>query len=606
MRKIISVVKYGVVLASCMCIFGAQQVNADYTKTDIPQIFIETAAEGEEPQVITKEYTAATITVVDKEGGVFEDFQDTDAQVKLHGNSTSKAEKKPYKIKLSSKEELLGMDAGKKWTILANAFDKTLLRNKLGFDLAQKMGMAYTSDTTFVDVWVDGVFMGNYLIAEPVEAGSTKVDIDVDKGDFMLEIERERDEEDVTYIYTSKYRVRYAINEPEEPTNEQVKAINDFTTKMENALATHKLSQYEKYMDVDSFVDYYLISELFKAVDINYSSTRFYCKDGIMYAGPLWDIDLSSGNASKQFYAGYYREGDGTKGLFAAEVKWFNELLKSDEFVEKLKKRYNEIFPMVENLYKTNSLGTNRIDALVNAMSASIERNYSSEEGGAGWSMTYRYSVGDNALGLEGEAKDTYEENVEVLRAWLKGRAEYLKTKWGEITKKNKVTSVTATQKSYKSFTVTWKTGGDADGVELYVNGPKGTYLYNTYSATTTSVVVKNLTPKKKYGFSVRSFVTSADGTKYYSDYKTCDKQKLKLKQPKVKQKITKKNKLKLKWKKIKGAKGYKVYVAKVKKGSSKIKYKLVKKIKKPTITTYTYKKKLKKKYSYYVKVVAY
>jgi hypothetical protein len=127
--------------------------------------------------------------------------------------------------------------------------------------------------------------------------------------------------------------------------------IETYLKNVETSLKTYKMSEYSKYIDVDSFVNYYIVSEIFKAVDFNYSSTRFYVKDGRMYAGPLWDYDLSSGNASPVFYSGYYNGGVSYKDLYCTQMKWFGYLIKSDEFVTKVNSRLSKMYSTIENMY---------------------------------------------------------------------------------------------------------------------------------------------------------------------------------------------------------------------------------------------------------------
>ena len=245
------------------------EVKSAYEVSDIDRIYI---TSDTSLSALEKTYVPAKVEVVKADGTV--EITDEAANVKLRGNSTSKAEKKPFKIKFAKKQSVLGMDQGKKWNVLANAFDKTLIRNKLGLDLADKLGLSYISQSAFVDVYYNDELLGNYLITEPVEAGTNKVDIEetATSTDFMLELERERYEDDVTYINT-KNGLRFAINVPEEPTKEQVEGIEAYVKNVETALKTYKFSEYAKYIDVDSFVNYYIISEIFKAVDFNYSST---------------------------------------------------------------------------------------------------------------------------------------------------------------------------------------------------------------------------------------------------------------------------------------------------------------------------------------------
>lgn len=595
LKKLLPLIMMMAMALSFMLVAETKAETA-YGEWDIERVYIE--CDTSITDLTKANYMPAKIYVVSKDGTV--QLEDVEGKVKLRGNSTSKAEKKPVNIKLSSKQSILGMDKGKKWCILANAFDKTLIRNSLCLDLGNKMGLNYISQSRFIDLFYNGELIGSYLITEPVDPGANLVDIEEEGDDFMIEIERERYEEDVTYVW-SKSGVRFAINVPEEPTATQVSGIEAYLKNAETAFKTYKMSEYEKYIDVDSFVNYYIVCEIFKAVDFNYSSTRFYVKDGKMYAGPLWDVDLSSGNASSEFYRDYYNGGVSYKDLFCTEMKWYGYLIKSDEFVAKVKDRLKEMMPTIENMYRTNSLGMNQIDSLMNAYGASFNRNYASvEDGGAGWSLTKRYSTADNPKGLEYlNHPATYSDNVEMLRIWLSNRVNYLSSEWSGIVN-NKVDMLTAEKKSYSKIHLSWYNEGVADGNEIYykVKGGKYKLLTTINNGVQQEFTVKKLKPGIRYYFKIRSFVNSSNG-KQYSAFVTVSK-KIKLSAPKVKVKRVSSKKTKVTWKKVKGADGYIIYS-----GTKKGNLKQVKIIKDNKKFTYL-KKNCKKGKKYYFKVKAY
>ncbi len=579
-----------IVVAICFILGNAVQIKAqEYGTSDIERMYINCATDIQE--LTKEEYIDAQITVVNKDGSI--DMQDLEGKVKLRGNSTSKAEKKPVNIKLSSKQSILGMDAGKKWCILANAFDKSLIRNALAFDLANKMGLNYISQQRFVDLYYNDKYIGSYLISEPVDPGSNLVDIEEEGDDFMLEVERERWEDDVTYFNT-KSGIRFAFNVPEVPTDAQFKAVETKINDLEKALKTYRYSEYSKYIDVDSFVNYYIVCEIFKAVDFNYSSTRFYQKDGKIYAGPLWDVDLSSGNASNKFYTGYYKDGVSYKDLFCTELKWYGYLFKSDEFVALVNERMKEMLPTIENMYKTNSLGTNQIDSLMAEYKPSFLRNYTSEEdGGAGWSLTYRYSLCDNNRGLELDPQfETYEKNVEFLRTWLNNRVNYLNMTWTTLEKNNMVEYLEAEKRSNTKIYLSWFNQGVADGAEIYMKANNGKYkkIKTTKNGDVQEYTVRNIKPGAKYYFKVRSFVKTDKGN-VYSEFSDVVSKKTTLKSPRLKT-SRKGKKVTLKWNKITGADGYVIYSV----GKNK-KLKKIKTIKKSKITKYITKKTNVKKF---------
>ena len=585
MNKIIKVIVLTISLSAFYMALGLFVNVKAYETSDIERIYItsDTALKS-----LQKEYVPAT---VEEDGNVVK--TDTSATVKLRGNSTAKAEKKPFNIKFNKKYSLFGMDDGKKWNILANAFDKTLIRNKLGFDLATDLGVPYVSQSHFCDIYYNGVLQGNYLATEPVDSGPNKVDIgdDEETKDFLIELERERFEADATYLYSGS-NVRFVFNVPEVPTKEQQTNAKNVVDNVEKALKTNRLSEYSKYIDVDSFVNYYIVSEIFKAVDFNYSSTRFFCKNGKVYAGPIWDIDLSSGNASKYFYKAYYEGDVSYKGLYCTEMKWMGWLMESDEFVAKVNARLAQMKNRIQNMYTDNSLGQNQIKKWTTAYADSFVRNYLSvAEGGAGWSLTRRYSTADNRQGLELDPQpSTYAASVNLLQGWLKNRVNYLESEW-KNTHNNYIDMVTATKKGATGIYLDWCSNGLVDGVEIQVSIGGGKYkVLKTFTGDVNTYTVKNVKPGVKYIFAIRTFVKNGN-TKTYSA-PTYISKKLTLKKPSVRIK-RKGKKAKLTWKKVKGAEGYVVFG-----GKKKLKKLKVLKGNKKT----KYSKKVSKKYKFKVK----
>lgn len=385
---------------------------------DIPQIYLKTEALG----TIHREYSDVSVAVADSTTGVSKAVIDMTAQIKLRGNSTMEVAKKSYTLKLSQKADVLGMGKAKKWVLNANAFDKTLLRNKLVFDFASTIGLKYTPASAFADVWLNGTYLGNYLISELVEVSPSRVDIEEDKGDYLIELEDERITPGMTYFNTPIYGYRFGVTEPEDITDEQLQELKGFLEKVETAIDARDWSLLTTYVDEKSYIDFYILSEVFKVVDFDYSSTRFYIKDNKLYAGPPWDYDLSSGNADKDFYYDYnYPPGvgeDSSSGLWCIG-NLYSYCYEFPEFREALSKRYLELSDTIANLYEDNSLGTNQIDLLMEKYKPSFDRNFTL----AGWTFTQDFI-------LERIPEADYLQNVQYLRDWLKKRNEFLKNSW--------------------------------------------------------------------------------------------------------------------------------------------------------------------------------
>lgn len=403
------------------------------TYSDIPQIYIYTTGD------ITTEYhdTAdVTVSVIDKDGGSYADIIDSGSNIKIRGNTTASAAKKPWNIKLSSKKSILGMDKGKKWCLLANSFDKSLMRNYLAYNFGLENGVTYTSQSRYAEVYINGTYNGNYLITEPVEAKTERVDVDAynaDSDDILLELGT-RYEEGVDHFTTSVLGTTFDVNDPEKGddlTDAEVDAkivrVKEYLNQFETALRSQNYDEIINYIDEDTFVNFYIVNELFKNVDFNFSSTRFYIKDGKIYAGPLWDFDLSSGNCKSSSYQDYYVDGVSYKGFYCQSMNWYRELLKNETFYNKIKERYAQLQYKIQNIYKVNSAAQLSVDYLIKNYQNSFMRNYMSVSAlGAGWELT-----NDDGYSYSAESGWTsWEQPIEFLRDWIENRNIWLCQQW--------------------------------------------------------------------------------------------------------------------------------------------------------------------------------
>ena len=383
----------------------------NYAAGDVPQIYISTKDNVGSSLEKSDGYVDADVVIVDTDSTMLES---TDSKIKVRGNSTAEGAKKPYNIKFSEKQEILGLGCAKTWCLLANCFDPTLMRNFLVLDLASRMELQYTPDQRIVEVYLDGTFLGCYNITEKVEAGSDRVAIDTESGDFLIEYEAGKDEEGVTYI-TTDHNLRFAVNEPEEPTKAQLSAITDVLDALDSALMTYDYSEVLDIIDEESFAKYYVLNEFVKSVDVDYSSVFFYYKDGVLYAGPVWDYDQSMGNAWEEQYPDYYNSEDGLNSYEGKRASWnlvYNYLLEFDEFKDAVKQQYSENHGLFESL----ALEGGFIDTFVTEYASVIERNFDE----AGWLVNGQYSY------LMRIPDETYEENVDFLKDWINGRLKWM------------------------------------------------------------------------------------------------------------------------------------------------------------------------------------
>ena len=373
------------------------------------------------------DYRECKMGFVPAEGEEGEELSFLGCEIRVRGNSTAGGPKFPYSFKLPYNESLFGMDAGKRWNLMANLHDKSMMRSYIGLTLAAELGAPYTSQTTFVEVYLNDTYLGSYELVEAISDAENRVDVDTDNHEAILEIDANRD--DGSHYLTTSLGLRYKVDRPEQVSGELADWLDEFLLEAETALAEGRAAE---YFDFESFVNVYLTLEYTKNLDSNSFSTRYFIKDNRIYAGPVWDFDLSSGNVADNVDEEGYRiylnirgRGDGsedsTRGLWNREG-WIGALFEYAEFADMVTARYNEMRPLFENVYADNELGQSFIGRLQDTYGASFRRNY--DEGG--WDIMARYSPYHMEPGM------TYDEHVQFLTDWFRNRLAWLDTVYRE------------------------------------------------------------------------------------------------------------------------------------------------------------------------------
>ena len=379
--------------------------------------------------------------------------------LKGRGNTTWYfTDKKSYQIKLSKKADLLdpvnGDQKAKKWILLANPYDPSLMRNYIAYDMAKEIGLECSPEGRPVDLYYDGVYRGTYYLCEKVEIGDGRVEIDelekdVEKAnpdvDFdALEVvstensignlvqyqEGITDPEDISGGYlieldhvfypAEKSWFRYyrlavgVVKSPEFTSRTMMDYISCHMSDMFKYLNEAKRglndgSKLGEYIDLDSFARYFLVSEWLANNDIWTSSTFVYKPKGddLIYAGPVWDFDSSMRVQEEE------RDWD----------KWFADqgeqlmgehLLSIPVFREKLQEIYEqEMRPVIYDIL----LGTEEgeylkpLTAMKEELAASCAMNY----------MIWDINDCDHSYNLE----DTVEGNYEADFEWMANRADW-------------------------------------------------------------------------------------------------------------------------------------------------------------------------------------
>jgi hypothetical protein len=364
-------------------------------------------------------YVAGSLKLV----GNFKDVLfDGKTEVKGRGNTTWDMPKKPYRIKLDKKASLLGMPENKNWILLANYADKSLIRSELAFSLSRSIGRPFTVASRYVELFLNGSYLGSYQLTQQVKEGPGSVDIEEQpdgtttlpnlSGGYLIEQDLFATGEPV-YFYTTK-KMPFVIKYPDEDkVNQQQKDyIKNHFQKLEDALYADNFADpvngYRKYFDVNSYVDYYIVNEVIGNPDA-FRSTYLFKKrnDDKIYTGPIWDFDKAANNDN--------RLGDQVNGLMsnaAFEPKiWFKRFMMDQSFRQRIRNRWNELKPKIQAL-------PSQIAPLKKKLSVSQVRNFRR------WDILNKQSY------LELYVSGSYEGEINYLNNFLVKHIAYLDDKF--------------------------------------------------------------------------------------------------------------------------------------------------------------------------------
>lgn len=311
--------------------------------------------------------------------------------IKGRGNSTWRYShgKKPYNITLykdgtyakKQSTELIDGISAKSWSLLANEGDQSLLRNKLGYDLASALGIGLRSD--FVDLYADGKYLGCYLM-------TPKNDYQAPDEGFVLEIDNYIDNEDPQFGLTGfndyhpsmeGYQNRFTVKENN--TTAATADIQSYMQQVWNALLDEDSDEYLQYIDLDSWAKYYLLHEFYKSFDVVCGSILMH-RDGTastdkLIAGPIWDLDNSMGRTNNNRDLGLSEEQQHSpEGWYIQSVSdpqgrvpafWLQQLGKHDSFMD----RVRQLFFENEMLFLSAS---SMLDQSTDRLNASAQMNF--------------------------------------------------------------------------------------------------------------------------------------------------------------------------------------------------------------------------------------
>lgn len=388
----------------------------NYIPTKLPVIVINTVTSTKD--IPRDGYVGGNIRINADNADGFEGLDTIGISIRGRGNSTWTWDKKPYKIKFNEKTSVLGLTAAKKWVLLANYSDKSLIRNTIAFSAAKFLdNMKWAPTQHVVDLFLNGEYVGVYSIGEQIESGDGRVEL-ADNGGaldtgYLIEVGGTDSDDvwDVTCFMTDL--IKYAkIKTPKEGelTKAQVEYIKNYVIKANDAVKA--LDGYDEYIDIDSLIDWFILHELSYNLDSSFRRSCYITKDagGKLTMGPAWDFDLAFGNFNRDKL-----DGKGWACLYAKDdyvwTNWITYLLSDQNFVDRLSARWNEIGDeLVEYLYS-------EIDRLCELISPSAKANFEK------WKIL-NIKVGYQPSALK--AYNTYEKQIDYLKEYISRRAKWM------------------------------------------------------------------------------------------------------------------------------------------------------------------------------------
>lgn len=383
--------------------------------------------------VVRESYVNSTITLISPNDD--DSFYNISSEFKGrgHGSWDDSGPKKGYRLKFFSRQSLFGESANRHWAIIAGAnfYDTTLSRNSIAYSLGQDVftNIEWNSSTHWFELYVNHEYRGVYVLIEHVRDDEDRVNVNPEFGvldtGYMIEYDAYGAEgiEGINYFRIPNFRYPFSVRNPdpddyiEEGITEtqyraQINYIKEYTNTALNAGLSGNIPLFMEYVDINSFIDMYILHELLKNSDTGWSSFHLYKKaGGKLYAGPAWDFDASAGNSrGDSSYTGFYVSDTVRQHSEHTANYLFIYLMQNSVFKQLVKERWLEISADVKvhvnNFYSNEFIETNKF---------AFARNF------VFWSNPYgHYS------NVQATAETQWTNNVNNLKNWIINRADWL------------------------------------------------------------------------------------------------------------------------------------------------------------------------------------
>ncbi len=477
----------------------------------VPSIFITTESGNLDAVHADKSYKeSGKIQIVDSDGSTYVYDGDLD-YIKGRGNSTWKMDKKPYNIKLDKKTDLFGMGKSKKWSLIANHGDSSQIRNAIAYFVAGQV-LEYSPKLVPVDLYVNNEYMGSYVLSTRIEADDNRVEIenlddanedanpDVDfdaldrggvygtysgllqgtqkwvelpnepeniSGGYLMEFEIADRYQDEISGFVSNGGQPIIFKNPEYATENQVKYISSVYQAFEDAVMADNGynadgKHYTELCDAETFQLFYAINEWASNMDFGLTSTYLYKAedDDLLYAGPVWDFDISFSNNGGNRYGCNYKNPEEFTVCFGRQYK--NTIFKSQD-IHAVPTLYNALCQKEDFVAGVKNVWDNKLSDVIKFTNEVYIPQYASTIEGSVIANAIRWDIygttDTTAIKTKFNADVDYVKNFSIVRA------EFLSENFGTVqvqdvqfstTDKIKMTIGTAINEAFEWFLVTF------------------------------------------------------------------------------------------------------------------------------------------------------
>ncbi|MCK4465667.1 MAG: CotH kinase family protein, partial [Bacteroidales bacterium] len=417
--------------------------SLEFTSSDLPIVVINTHGQD----IVDEIRIVADMGIIDNGKGqrnyITDPFNDYNGRIaiELRGSATLYYPKKQYRFETQDSlgnnlnVSLLGLPPENDWIFYGPYDDQSLIRNVLAYKLSNDIGR-YASRTRFFELVLNGDYRGLYVLMEKIKRDKNRVDIlrmdpsdttgDTLTGGYIIKIDKVSGEN--VGIWQSSMGTLYQYHYPKADVivREQRDYIKNFMDEFEWVMGgadyADPVNGYFKYIDLDSFVDHFIINEVCKNVDA-YRISAFLYKDrdsnaGKLVAGPIWDFNLSFGKAWFQedlfLIAGWQVDYNSHRPWDSFKVPfWWEKLSRDSTFVDRLQTRWNELKNGIlqkENMHHI-------IDSLIGSLSEARLRNFE----------RWPESAGDHS----------YTDEIYMMKQWIDLRMAWIDANLGYLLPKN-------------------------------------------------------------------------------------------------------------------------------------------------------------------------